>query len=58
VGRDLIAALDAWKRFEGLPFGRALFSPKGMQVEYLRKAETDVEAIATLPTVVSPRKPR
>ena len=121
MGRDLIAALDAWKRFEGLPFGKALFSrvvcwkapyfasisprfqelrpgfarvsmkkrrrvtnhigtvhaiamcnlaeiaagtltevsipgtmrwlPKGMQVEYLRRAETDVEAIATLPTV-------
>ena len=25
--------------------------PKGMQVEYLKKAETDVEATATLPTV-------
>ena len=25
--------------------------PKGMQVEYLRRAETDVEATATLPTV-------
>jgi acyl-coenzyme A thioesterase PaaI-like protein len=25
--------------------------PKGMQVEYLRKAETDVEAVATLPAV-------
>ena len=25
--------------------------PKGMHVEYLRKAETDVEATATLPTV-------
>ena len=25
--------------------------PKGMQVEYLRKAESDVEATATLPTV-------
>lgn len=25
--------------------------PKGMQVDYLRKAETDVEATATLPTV-------
>ena len=25
--------------------------PKGMQVEYLRKAETDVEAVATLPEV-------
>ena len=25
--------------------------PKGMQVEYVKKAETDVEAIATLPTV-------
>ena len=25
--------------------------PKGMTVEYLKKAETDVEAIATLPTV-------
>jgi uncharacterized protein (TIGR00369 family) len=25
--------------------------PKGMQVEYLRKAETDVEATATLPAV-------
>jgi uncharacterized protein (TIGR00369 family) len=25
--------------------------PKGMQVEYLRKAETDVEAVATLPDV-------
>jgi uncharacterized protein (TIGR00369 family) len=25
--------------------------PKGMQVDYLRKAETDVEAAATLPTV-------
>jgi uncharacterized protein (TIGR00369 family) len=25
--------------------------PKGMQVDYLRKAETDVEAVATLPDV-------
>ena len=25
--------------------------PKGMQVEYVKKAETDVEAIATLPAV-------
>ena len=25
--------------------------PKGMQVEYVKKAETDVEATATLPTV-------
>ena len=25
--------------------------PKGMQVEYVKKAETDVEAFATLPTV-------
>lgn len=25
--------------------------PKGMQVEYLRKAETDLEAIATVPAV-------
>ncbi len=25
--------------------------PKGMQVEYLKKAETDVEATATLPTM-------
>jgi uncharacterized protein (TIGR00369 family) len=115
------AALDAWKRFEGMPFGKALFSravcwkapyfasiaprfvelrpgyarvamrkrravtnhigtvhaiamcnlaeiaagtmtevsipasmrwlPKGMQVDYLKKAETDVEAVATLPPV-------
>src|SRR5258708_31192097 len=121
LGRDLNAALAAWRRFERWPFGKTLFSrlicwkapyfasirprfeefrpgfarvsmrqrragtnhigtvhaiatcnladiaagtmteasipstmrwlPKGMQVEYLRKAETDVEAVATFPEV-------